>query len=399
MAVDLEQILPAIVVEIDEVDAPADEPGIGREAGSHADVLEEDPVVVVEEIRVIVGEVGLDDVEPAIAVEVADADTHAALLEAMLVERDAHLGRVVREGAVAVVQEQDARCGVARDVDIRPAVLVEIRRHRRERVVFPHLPHARRLADVLKRAIAQVAVERDAAEWQSARAAVDGHALPFAVGGLAGRRGGLRIELLVLRDDKVEQPIPVVVHEAAAGTPLVRGTADACRAGDVGEAAVAIVAVERVRAPIGDEKIQLAVVVVVARADGAAPAGPAKPAGVRHVLECAVPDIPVQAARRCLVLGEALQRGSVDEKGVQLGVAVVIQERHARAIGLDDVVLFVASAVREFQVEARFRGNIDEDSVPREPGRFAGLDGLGVGTRYALGREGARKQGGEAERQ
>jgi hypothetical protein len=69
--------------------------------------------------------------------------------------------------------------------------------------------------------------------------------------------------------------VAVVVDEGAAGVPanLRAGLDQAGLLGDVGEGAVAVVAIERVLAVVGDEEIVVAVVVVVADAAGLAPAG------------------------------------------------------------------------------------------------------------------------------
>ena len=99
----------------------------------------------------------------------------------MLVEGDTGLGSVIGEGAVAVVEKQDARGGVASDIDVLPAVAVEVRRRRRKGIVIAHITHSGGITDILEPAIAEIAVEGDVAEREAARTAIDRHALPFAV--------------------------------------------------------------------------------------------------------------------------------------------------------------------------------------------------------------------------
>ena len=69
---------------------------------------------------------GLEDVQVAVGIEVADGQAHAGLLLPVLAEGDAGLEALLGEGAVVVVAEQQAGRGVAGDVDVGPAVAVEI---------------------------------------------------------------------------------------------------------------------------------------------------------------------------------------------------------------------------------------------------------------------------------
>ncbi len=74
----------------------------------------------------VAGEVGLDDVEEAVAVEVADGDAHAGLGLAVGGVGDAGLDGDVLEGAVLLVLVVGGGGGVVGDVDVGPAVVVEV---------------------------------------------------------------------------------------------------------------------------------------------------------------------------------------------------------------------------------------------------------------------------------
>ena len=193
---------------------------------------------------------GLEDVEVAVEVEIADPDPHAGLLHAVFVERDAALEAGLGERAVVIVAEEEAGRGIAGDVDVRPAVVIEIGRDRGHAVAALGFGDARRIADVRERAVAVVVVERDRPGGKSARAAVDRHALPscsccsrrawartrnrtpdsWRRTDRAGRRG---------RNRRTCSPSPsacLVCSEPG----LLR---------DIGERAVAVVAVEHVLVP------------------------------------------------------------------------------------------------------------------------------------------------------
>src|SRR5207248_11435321 len=98
------------------------------------------------------------------------------------------------------------------------------------------------------------------------------------------------------------------------------------RARDVAERAVAIVAIENLVAVIGDEEIDVAVVVVVAGADALSPSRAADACLVRHVGERAVAVVAIQMTSRRSVAAGRREPISVDEKDVGAAVVVVIDE-------------------------------------------------------------------------
>ena len=168
-----------------------------------AGVVEGAVAVVAVESRHLVGEVGADDVEPAVAVVVGDADAHAGEGDAVLVERAAGGDADLAEGAVVVVAVEQARRGVAGDVDVGPAVVVEIAadgahavRSDRPPVLLmktttpraARIRDARLLGDILERAVAAIAVEEVGAAGKPVRSAGHRNVVVAAVGGFARQR-------------------------------------------------------------------------------------------------------------------------------------------------------------------------------------------------------------------
>ena len=72
VAVDEKKIGPAVVVEIEKHGAPAEIFGVEAEAGGIGDVVEGAVAVVAIERRGVVGEIGFEDIELAVAVVVGD---------------------------------------------------------------------------------------------------------------------------------------------------------------------------------------------------------------------------------------------------------------------------------------------------------------------------------------
>ena len=133
--------------------------------------------------------------------------------------------------------------------------------------------HAGLFADVGEGAVAVVVVEDVLAAFEAGRSAGDLDALVGAARGFR-QRGGLDVEVDVVGDEEIEVAVLVVVEKGAAGVPAQSWfCGQAGLRGDVGEGAVAVVAVEDVLAVVADEEIVPAIVVVVADAAALAPAG------------------------------------------------------------------------------------------------------------------------------
>ena len=99
------------------------------------------------------------------------------------------------------------------------------------------------------------------------------------VAGLVAGEG----EVEIVGDEEIEIAVAIVVDERGARAPP--GVADAGGLGDVGERAVAVVAVQRLRAERGHEEIEVAVVVVVADRRAHAIGAGADAGGVSNVGE------------------------------------------------------------------------------------------------------------------
>ena len=266
VAVGDEDVEPAVVVHVEEADAPAEKAGVDAEAGEVGAVVEVEPAQVQVERIGVAGEVGLDDVEEAVAVVVADGDAHAGLRLAVGRVGDAGFDGHIFERAVLLILVEGGGGGVVGDVDVGPAVVVEVGDADAERIGADGVPHAGFFADVGEGAVAVVVIEDVFAALQAGRAAGHLDAFVGAAGGFGSGRG-LEVEVDVVGDEEVEVAVPVVVEKCAAGVPARVRLKKACLLGHVGEGAVAVVAEEGVLAVVADEEIVPAIVVVVAYAE------------------------------------------------------------------------------------------------------------------------------------
>src|SRR5581483_4870774 len=148
VAVYKKQVGPAVVVEVEEHRSPAEILGVQSDAGGESGIGEGSIAIVVIERGAVVGEVGFEDIEAAIAIVVGHGRAHACLLASVFVEGGACDYRNVGESSIVVVAIENARRAVAGDVDVRPAVVIEIKRRDAEGIMSSSLLDARLLADI-----------------------------------------------------------------------------------------------------------------------------------------------------------------------------------------------------------------------------------------------------------
>ena len=127
VSVDEEEIDPAVVVEVDEGVAPADEGASGRcDVGCGGDVGEAVVAIVAEEGGVLVAEVGDGEGEASGVLVVAEGDAHVGLLESIGVDGDTGGLGDVGEVAWAVGLVEIVGAAVVGDEEGRVAGSVEV---------------------------------------------------------------------------------------------------------------------------------------------------------------------------------------------------------------------------------------------------------------------------------
>src|SRR5580658_7544758 len=144
-------------------------------------------------------------------------------------------------------------------------------------------------ADVFEGAIAAIAIEDASGGGESAWRAVG---LPFVAADFAV----LRVPEHVTRDEKIEMAVVIVIEEAGRAAPA--SGRHAGLDGYIGESPIAIIVVERIFPVVGDVEVGIAVIVVIA--DGHAHAVVAVPcvrqAGFfRYIGEAAIRILAIEA--------------------------------------------------------------------------------------------------------
>ena len=231
-----------------------------------------------------------------------------------IVESDAGVHGGFGERAVVIVVKEQTGRGVAGNVNVGPAVVVEIAGKRGEAVVGVGLRHSGCFADVGESAIAVVVIELAVRPLQAARTAHHRHPFPQASRAAARLGRVLRIEINVVRNEEVEAAVAVVIEKSAARGPARVLVPQASLARHVSEGTVAVVVQQNVVAPEGNEQVHEPIVVVIASADSLPPADEADSGFLRDVRERPIVLVAVKMAGRLLTLGEAFQSAAVDRK-------------------------------------------------------------------------------------
>jgi len=240
-----EQIRQPVVIQVQHGGSPAGVPRLHSQPRRHGHVVEIPLPVVAVEHAGVVAEVRLEDVQIAVQVVVADRQAHPRLFHPVSVQRHSAFQPDIRKRSVVIVAQQETRRRIAGNIEVGPAIVVEIRRYRGQRIASLRLDEPRRRRHVRECFIPVVAIEFQPARRQTARPAGNRHSLPVARGRFSQLRHRVQIEVHVVRHQQIQQSVAVVVHERAPGSPDWRGgRRGGCQSrlrGDVGECPVSVV--------------------------------------------------------------------------------------------------------------------------------------------------------------
>src|SRR5260370_39656951 len=135
MSVGEDEIGPAIIVKVKKHCAPAQILGMQTKSRGEGNIRKDSFTVIAVQGRRVIGEVGLKNIQPSVAVVIRDGCSHACLLAPIFVERySSHHGNIGK-GSIAIVVIENAWSTVAGYVDIRPAIIVKVECGNTERIV------------------------------------------------------------------------------------------------------------------------------------------------------------------------------------------------------------------------------------------------------------------------
>src|SRR5580704_13084889 len=133
------------------------------------------------------------------------------------------------------------------------------------------------------------------------------------------------MKINVVGDHEIEEAVAIVIAERSSSGPAAVG--DAGLFGNIGEGAIAVVAVKNISAEAGDVQIRPTVIVVIAdgAAHGETGSGEASLGG--DVGERSVVIVAIKSAEAALFLDGHVNRRSIGEIDVRPSIAVVIHEK------------------------------------------------------------------------
>src|SRR5580698_3828742 len=324
MSIGENEILPSIVIEIDCSRSPPQVSRIHGKAGVDGRVGKVvGPVVAVKSMRVI-GKVGLENIESPTVSKVGRRHPHSSLLAPFVVIGYSGLHANLFETLTLEVVKIKARRGIAGNIDIGPAIVVEIVDQRRKAVIVLGRRDVHAIRDIGKVAVSVILVKRDRLSRQTPRTADDRQALPLALRSFSGVRRLGWVEFNVVDDHKIQRAITVEIHKSTPGAPASFSGSQPPGLCLVAESAIALVAIENVLSPLCDEEIDIPIVIDIPGTDALTPSRVRQASLACDIFKLQSAEVVVeQRSSLCAALLEAV---AVDKKNVRQAVVIVVED-------------------------------------------------------------------------
>src|SRR3954468_10093613 len=171
MAIADQDVRPAVIVHVEKTAAPSEELRVRAQACDKGSVFETRSALVAIERWRIPGEISFDDIEIAVHVIVGSGYAHSGLWLAVWTQRATRFNGNVLKLSIFLVLIQGARGGIICDVDVRPAVIIEIGGEHTQTVRAIRAENARRFGNIRERAVSVVVIKNVFAALQARRAA------------------------------------------------------------------------------------------------------------------------------------------------------------------------------------------------------------------------------------
>ncbi len=331
MSVDQEEILPAIIVEVDKSIAPA-HVALGAPGNARGDRR-----IVKVHASVVAIEGGVLNVEmrkqqrhaPGVRI-VAESNPHVGLFESVFVRRYTGSQGHVLEFSRAVAVVEIVRLAIVGHEEIELPVIVEIRPNGGQAITTLGIVDASLLRYIGKGSIAVIVVKIVGEPLQPSRAAL--HVESQVLARFARTEHGqiVQMKINVVRDKKIGPAIAVIVPKSRACRPSgIAGQAGGF--GHVGKCAIAIVAIEDDAIQTRHQQIRPTVVVVIANGRPHRPTGIAHTCLIGDIRECSVVVVVKQRAASFDAMQSHVHALRVRKINVRPAIAVVVDQRDSPA--------------------------------------------------------------------
>ena len=250
-------------------------------------IFEIGAALIVVERRRVAGEVSFDEIEIAVQIVIRGRDTHTRLRLSIRTESASRFNRNILKLSILLVLVESARGRIVRHINVRPAVVVQVRRQNSQAISAIRAENPRRLGNVGESPITIVVVKNVLTVFHARRPARDHHTLIKTRPRFRHRRSR-QVESDVVGDEEIEFAVAIVVDEGTPCTPARALARNACLLAHIGERAVTVVVIHHILAKVGDEQIIPTIVVIISNTHALSPARVSDAGFGRHIRECAV---------------------------------------------------------------------------------------------------------------
>src|SRR5712692_8626960 len=180
MSVGENEIGPAIIVKVKKHGAPAQILRVQTKSRGEGNIRKDSIAVIAVQGRRVIGEVGLKNIQPSVAVVIRDGSSHARLLTPIFVERYSSHHRNIGKSSIAIVVIKNTWGTVAGYVDIRPAIIVKVEGGNAERIMSIGLGYVSFDGNIREGPVTTILVQDILRARQTTGSAHHRHAFPHA---------------------------------------------------------------------------------------------------------------------------------------------------------------------------------------------------------------------------
>src|SRR5215471_9898824 len=228
-----------------------------------------------------------DNVETASVVIISGRNAHTRLWLSVRTESHSCQNGDVFKFPVFAILIESASSRVIGNINVRPPIVIEVG-HQHSQPVGPRgCSDAAGFRDISESAVTVVVIKDIAAAFQTRRPASHHDALVEARSGFR-HWSCFQIQINVVGNEQVQMTITIVVHEGASSIPAGAFPAYTGFIGNVSKSSVAVIVIKSVLAVVGNEKVFVTVIIVVADADSLSPSRSRQTCATSHISKGAI---------------------------------------------------------------------------------------------------------------
>src|SRR5262249_20243696 len=152
-------------------------------------------------------------------------------------------------------------------------------------------------------------------------------------------------------DEKVQLAVAIIINERAPRAPRLAIPGYTCRRRNFLAGSISLVVVEPVFTVVGHVEVIESVVVIVPYAGHLSPPGQVKHSSAADIRKRAIGIVAKQVARWRIFRAGSVEAGTIHQKNIRPSIVVVVKNRHPAASRFYNVFLGVSSTVDVFHTQ------------------------------------------------